>query len=208
MKPEDKDKKEMADQARHDGAFYEIQKPEVFFDSTTGKLLSEQKVTSRKELQHLAGVFADETKRLQLDQSRIVYEVESYFPVADGKKGGLFWGVTKIHPGKVGDEYFMTRGHFHANADTAEFYWGITGEGVLIRMDKDGNSSAEQVRPHSLHYIAGCVAHRVVNTGNEPLVFGACWLSDAGHDYETIAQKGFSVRLLEKEGKPIIVKSE
>jgi glucose-6-phosphate isomerase len=74
-------------------------------------------------------------------------------------------------------------------------------------MDEDGNSWAEAMIPNSLHYIAGYVAHRVANIGSEPLVFGACWLSDAGHDYETINKKGFSARLIEKDGKPTLVKS-
>jgi glucose-6-phosphate isomerase len=187
---------------------FEIHRPEVFFDLKTGKLNSGKVVSSQKELKQLAGVFGDEEKRLSMDQSLVVYEVESYFPVAEGKKGGLFWGVTTIHPGKVGDEYFMTQGHFHAEPDTAEFYWGILGEGVLICMDEDGNSWAERMYPNSLHYIAGCVAHRVANTGSEPLVFGACWPSDAGHDYETINKKGFSARLVEKDGKPVLTKLE
>ncbi|GHS95200.1 glucose-6-phosphate isomerase [Bacteroidia bacterium] len=186
----------------------EIHRPKVLFDLKTGKLKSDKLVSSQKELKQLAGVFGDEEKRLSMEQSLVVYEVESYFPVAEGKKGGLFWGVTTIHPGKVGDEYFMTRGHFHAEPDTAEFYWGILGEGVLICMDKDGNSWAERMYPDSLHYIAGCVAHRVANTGSEPLVFGACWPSDAGHDYETINKKGFSARLVEKDGKPVLTKLE
>jgi glucose-6-phosphate isomerase len=186
---------------------FEIHKPEVFFDLKTGKLNSQQTVASKKEIQQLAGVFADETERQKMNPSEIVYAVESYLPVAEGKQGGLFWGVTTILPGKVGDEYFMTRGHFHAEPDTAEFYWGMLGEGVLIYMDEDGNSWAEAMSPNSLHYIAGCVAHRVANTGSEPLVFGACWPSDAGHDYETINKKGFSARLVEKDGKPVLVKS-
>jgi glucose-6-phosphate isomerase len=186
---------------------FEIHKPEVFFDLKTGKLCSQHTVASKKEIQQLAGVFADEAERLKINPSQIVYSVESYLPVADGKKVGLFWGVTTILPGKVGDEYFMTRGHFHAEPDTAEFYWGILGEGVLICMDEDGNSWAEAMTPNSLHYIAGCVAHRVANTGSEPLVFGACWPSNAGHDYETINKKGFSARLIEKDGKPVLIKS-
>ncbi|MCD8165710.1 MAG: cupin domain-containing protein [Bacteroides sp.] len=140
-------------------------------------------------------------------QDQPVYEVECYLPVKEGKKGGLFWGVTRIYPGKVGKEYFMTRGHFHAEADTAEFYFGISGEGVLIYMDEEGNSWAENMHPNSLHYIAGCIAHRVANTGTEPLVFGACWPSDAGHDYETINKKGFSTRLMEEDERPVLTKS-
>jgi glucose-6-phosphate isomerase len=184
---------------------FEIQEPEVFCDLKTGKLNSQQTIASQKQLQQLAGVFAEEAKRMQMDASQVVYEVESYYPVPEGKKGGLLWGVTTIHPGKVGDEYFMTRGHFHAESDTGEFYWGMVGEGVLICMDEDGNLWAEAMKPNSLHYIAGCVAHRVANTGNEPLVFGACWPADAGHDYETIKEKGFPARLIEKDGKPALV---
>ncbi len=186
---------------------FEIHAPEVFFDLKTGKLCSEQTVTSKKEIQQLAGVFADEAERRKMNQTAVVYSVESYLPVPDGKKGGLFWGVTTILPGKVGDEYFMTRGHFHAESDTAEFYWGMLGEGVLICMDEAGNSWAERMVPNSLHYIAGCVAHRVANTGSVPLVFGACWPSYAGHDYETINKKGFSARVVAQDGKPTLVKS-
>ena len=35
----------------------------------------------------------------------------------------------------------------------------------------------------------GGVAHRVANTGNSVLSFAACWPSDAGHNYEEIANK-------------------
>ena len=53
-----------------------------------------------------------------------------------------------------------------------------------------------------LHYIPGGVAHRVANTGNSVLSFAACWPSDAGHNYEEIANKGFSARLVEVDGTP------
>ena len=56
--------------------------------------------------------------------------------------------------------------------------------------------------PGSLHYIPGGVAHRVANTGNSVLSFAACWPSDAGHNYEEIANKGFSARLVEVNGTP------
>ena len=36
----------------------------------------------------------------------------------------------------------------------------------------------------------------VTNIGDETLCFGACWPADAGHDYQTIAQHGFSARVL------------
>jgi glucose-6-phosphate isomerase len=59
--------------------------------------------------------------------------------------------------------------------------------------------------PSTTHYIPGCIAHRVVNTGQTPLVFLACWPSDAGYDYETIEQHGFSVRVLRRDGRAQVV---
>ena len=91
----------------------------------------------------------------------------------------------------------MTKGHFHAQSDRAEFYWGIQGKGMLVLMDRNRNTWAEEVYPGSLHYIGGEIAHRLANIGNEKLIVGACWPSDAGHDYEEIAKNGFSARLVE-----------
>lgn len=96
----------------------------------------------------------------------------------------------------------MTKGHFHQTENRAEYYWGIEGKGMLLLMDKEGNTWAEEMVAGTLHYINGYTAHRVANTGDTTLVFGACWPSDAGHDYETIARHGFSKRLLNKAGKP------
>ena len=73
---------------------------------------------------------------------------------------------------------------------------------MLILMDRERNTWAERMMPGSLHYILGGVAHRVANTGNSVLSFAACWPSDAGHNYEEIANKGFSARLVEVNGTP------
>lgn len=67
-------------------------------------------------------------------------------------------------------------------------------------MDMDRNVWAERMFPGSLHYIPGKVAHRVANIGYQKLVFSACWPSDAGHDYDTIAKDGFALRLLDING--------
>jgi hypothetical protein len=37
---------------------------------------------------------------------------------------------------------------------------------------------------------------RLVNIGDSQLAVGACWPSDAGHDYASIDRAGFSVRVL------------
>lgn len=153
----------------------------------------------------LTNVFLDEPARMAMPKDRLVYDVAVYFPVREGTLGGLFFGITKIHPGQVGSEYFMTRGHFHALSDRSEFYWGIRGEGILLLMDRNRKIWAERVKAGSLHYIPAHTAHRVANTGDEVLSFGACWPSDAGHDYQEIALNGFSQRLLNVHGQPRLV---
>lgn len=61
------------------------------------------------------------------------------------------------------------------------------------------------MKPGSVHYIPGKVAHRVVNTGDEPLVFLASWPSDAGHDYASIRTSGFGKRMVLRKGEPCLV---
>lgn len=177
----------------------------IDFDSTTGILSGATVVEDFRTLGDLRGVFADESAREAMDPGTLAYSVRCYYPVPDGTEGGLFFGCTFLQPGTVGEEYFMTKGHFHSKIDTAEFYWGIVGEGVLLLMNEDRTIRAERVRPGSLHYIPGRVAHRMVNTGDEILSFGACWPSDAGHDYETIRREGFSARVLCGPDGPRIV---
>ena len=67
----------------------------------------------------------------------------------------------------------MSKGHFHANIDRAEFFWGLEGEGMLILMDQLRRVWAARVFPGSLHYIPGGVAHRMANTGNTLFSFAA-----------------------------------
>ncbi len=161
--------------------------------------------TSTRLLGDLKGIFADTQAFELMDQSMIAYRVASIEPVPQGTEGGLYMGITYLSPGKVGNEYFMTKGHYHAKRDTAEFYWGVSGEGMLILMDENRNVWAERMHPGSLHYIPGGVAHRVANVGDDVLVFAASWPSDAGHDYATIATDGFAKRLVEVDGIPELV---
>ena len=158
-----------------------------------------------RKIADLKGLYIDEAAFASIDETTIVYDVESFFPVPDGTEGGLFFGITHLNPGKIGNEYFMTKGHTHTIQNRAEYYWGIEGEGVLLRMDKNRNTSGERIFPGSLHYINGHTAHRVVNTGETVLSFGACWPSDAGHNYESIATEGFSRRVVEIQGQPQLI---
>ncbi|MGA8530721.1 MAG: glucose-6-phosphate isomerase family protein [Acidobacteriaceae bacterium] len=158
-----------------------------------------------KTLGAIRDLFYDQEAAAKMPADLVVYTVQAFTPVPDGTEGGLFWGSTTLQPGKVGEEYFMTKGHFHQIRNRAEYYAAFHGEGALLLMGEDGMTRWETMRPGSVHYIPGNTAHRVCNTGSNPLVFAACWPSDAGHDYETIEREGFSGRLVERGGRPVLL---
>jgi glucose-6-phosphate isomerase len=165
-------------------------------------------INQTRKIKDLSGIFHDAKAFVEMNPEQLVYIVQAWLPVAEFTPGGLFFGTTTIFPGKVSKEFFMTSGHFHAQSDRAEFYWGVQGKGMLILMDRDRNAWAENIYPGSLHYIGGDIAHRLANTGCENLIVGACWPSDAGHDYQEIAKNGFSAGLFEIDGKPVLIESK
>lgn len=177
--------------------------PHVDFD--TGGLSGAGIEVAVRTIGDLKSIFRDAPAHAALDPKTVVYRVQAYSPVPEGTEGGLFWGATFIEPGLVGDEYFMTKGHFHARRNRGEYYVGVAGQGALILMDEQRKTRFEIMTPGSVHYIPGHTAHRVANTGNVVLSFVACWPSDAGHDYETIAVHGFSARLRKRGGVPALV---
>lgn len=177
----------------------------VLVDLATGALTGAPVDNLVRTMGDMVNVYRDEAARALIDPSARVYEVQTYLPVRDGTAGGLFWGATLLEPGRVGDEYFMTKGHFHALRDRGEYYVTVSGTGGLILMDEDRRACWEPMTPGSVHYIPANVAHRVANTGTGVLSFLACWPSDAGHDYETIAAHGFSARLRDLDGVPTLI---
>jgi glucose-6-phosphate isomerase len=183
----------------------QIRQPLQTLDIAKGVFAGVGLITSSKTIGQLQHMFLDEKARQQMDQQQQVYRVQANLPVDEGTTGGLFMGTTWIKPGVVGNEYFMTHGHFHQLANRGEYYWGLEGKGVLLLMDEERNTGAVYMYPGSLHYIPAYTAHRVANIGDTELSFGACWPSDAGHNYDEIKERGFSKRLVNREGKPTLI---
>jgi glucose-6-phosphate isomerase, archaeal len=183
----------------------DISTTRVTIDWLTGRLSGNAITSKEKRLGQLAGLFRHQEAFARMDPDQLVYTVQYWMPIDEGTPGGLFWGNTTIEPGRVGDEYFMTAGHCHAALNRAEFYAAVKGEGVLLLMNESGNTRAEKMHPGSLSYIPGGFAHRVVNTGQTPLTFVACWPSDAGHDYTTVASRGFGVRIRSIDDLPQVI---
>jgi len=160
-----------------------------------------------KTLGQLERVFLNEAARQAMEPDTVVYRVQAWCPVPEGTEGAQFWGTSAVEPGQVDSEYFMTHGHFHLKPDRTEYYATITGQGTLILMDEARKTWMEPMSSGSLHFVPPKVAHRVANTGKEPLRVVACWPSDAGHDYDAIRKFGFSARLLNVHGKATLVEN-
>jgi glucose-6-phosphate isomerase len=64
----------------------------------------------------------------------------------------------------------------------------------------------EELRPGRAVYVPPRWAHRSINTGpNEDLITFFIYPSHAGHNYSTIEQRGFRKRIIERDGRPVIV---
>ena len=64
--------------------------------------------------------------------------------------GELLHGISIVHPGKVGDEYYMTKGHFHTVLDTAEVYYCLKGAGYMVMETPDGEWAVEALQPYTV----------------------------------------------------------
>jgi glucose-6-phosphate isomerase len=159
-----------------------------------------------RTLSSMKGQYHDETaySALLARQDTLLYEV--YYAERPEIAGELMSGLSIVHPGKVGDEYFMTKGHFHAVLETAEIYYTWRGEGLMLLETPEGDWSAEELRPGNVLYIPPRWAHRSINTGREhDMVTFFVYPGHAGHDYGTIEQYGFRKLVVERDGRPCIL---
>lgn len=122
------------------------------------------------------------------------------------EEGQLLVGTTILYPGRVGVEYFMTRGHYHQKLATAEVYLGLAGQGKLL-LQAEGRLSELELRTGTVAYIPPCWAHRAVNTGDEPLIFLSVCPADAGNDYGAIEREGFRGRVFAGDEGPMLVRT-
>jgi glucose-6-phosphate isomerase len=120
--------------------------------------------------------------------------------------GELLMGVSIIHPGKVGSEFHMTKGHFHTVRETAEIYYCMQGEGLMVMETPEGETAVEALTPGKVLYVVPRWAHRSVCTSRQDdLVMFFAYPGNAGHDYETIEQRGFRKLVVDgKDGVQII----
>ena len=174
-------------------------------DLATGELSAPGYVIQRR-LSDMASMYADREEAARIlaaEGDRLIYEVQGLELPAE--EGQIPHCTTRITPGRIGAEYHMTKGHYHARREQGEVYFGLSGRGFLVMQTETGETSVVEMVAGSAAYVPPYWAHRTVNVGDEDFVFFSVWEARAGHDYGTIERDGFRVMVMMREGKPAVV---
>jgi glucose-6-phosphate isomerase len=159
-----------------------------------------------RTLSALKGQFLDQETYNQMlaKEDRLIYEVyEIKRPEVEGE---MLMGISIVHPGKVGNEFYMTKGHFHSVLETSEIYYCLRGEGFMVMETPEGDTSVEALSPGKVLYVPPRWAHRSVCTSRlEDLVTFFAYPANAGHDYGTIERSGFRKLVVDGDNGPEII---
>lgn len=180
--------------------------PFTFDVSIVNAVLSEYDNHIERYLSAMKGQFADQQafEALLAEEDKLLYEV--YEIKRPEIAGELLNGLSIVHPGKVGNEFNMTKGHFHTVLETAEVYYCLKGHGMMVMETPEGDWAVEPLRPNAVLYVPPRWAHRSVNTSlDEDLVTFFVYPGNAGHDYGTIESQGFRKLVVERDGQPAII---
>lgn len=160
----------------------------------------------QRRLSELAGQFHDQAayKGMLTKSDPLIYEVyEVHRPEVEGE---ILTGISILHPGKVGNEFYMTKGHFHSVLETAEVYYCLRGEGYMVMETPEGETAVESLSPGRVLYVPPRWAHRSVVTSRlEDLVTFFLYPANSGHDYGTIERLGFHKLIIDDWNGPKII---
>ena len=176
------------------------------FDLATGACKSGRATPTRRFISDMAEMFNDRAAAAEIvcNGDMPIYDFYELGQIPE-TPGDFKFGTSILFPGKVGDEYFMTKGHFHSLLDTGEVYYCLAGQGAMLMETPEGEVSLVEMKPGEAVYVPPRWAHRSINTGSETLVTFFVFRADAGHDYGTIEQKGFRKMVVERDGKPAMI---
>ena len=168
-------------------------------------LMSPCTVHDPRHVSDLKAQFYDQVAAQKLiDQGDpLVYEIYHHSFITDSTD--MTMGMSVIHPGKVGSEYHMTKGHLHERNDQAEVYYCVQGQGLLLMDDLADDFQAVDFNSGTAVHIPPQYAHRVVNTGSDILVFVSVFHVAAGHVYAKVTKQGFARLVVEQQGKPVLI---
>ena len=173
------------------------------FAPDTGK--SQEAVSTKRYLSQMKNMYHDAEAAARLINAGDPLVYEFYELGAPEHAGDLAFGTSIVYPGRVGAEYFMTKGHFHTILETAEVYYCLSGKGGMLIENPEGDTAFHEFTPGQALYVPKRYAHRSVNTGSETLVTFFAFRGDAGHDYGSIETRGFRKLVVERDGAAELV---
>ncbi|MBI3282555.1 hypothetical protein HYZ70_00580 [Candidatus Curtissbacteria bacterium] len=176
--------------------------------------------------QHYASRTHEKMREVLMDPSASSGPAVHYHMVRGGSGQR---NITIWEPGIVGGEYIKTYGHYHVGK-LDETYWVLFGEGVVLVQKRAGGNEnpvddeieevyAVHVRVGDSLFIPAGWGHLVANISktffvtadDSPVNFEEVDpVSLPGHaDYEAVKKmQGFCYYIVEKDGKPVLVKNE
>lgn len=160
-------------------------------------------------LSQLGNSFADPTAYQKCLQQgdMLIYQVTNV-ETANGE-GQLHYGLGMLRPGRVGDEYYLTKGHIHAWVQAAEVYICLRGNGMMLLENiQTGECQAVALSPQQVVYVPGYTAHRTVNVGDDPLIYWGVLSSQAGHDYQYVQENNFKQVVIYQQGYPVVMRRD
>jgi glucose-6-phosphate isomerase, archaeal len=175
-----------------------------FFTSVEAQRLEIRPKTGgyTKYIRELDGIYADQSSFqaiVKTSGDSVAYQVDE---IRFSDKGSdLITGLSGLQPGKVGSEFFMTRGHLHKRADRAETYYCLAGHGILLMESLEGKSEAAEMRPGSLVYVPPFWVHRSVNVGSDIFATLFSYPADAGQDFDIVKRAGGFRQIVVDDGK-------
>ena len=166
-----------------------------------------ERESSKRYLADIKNIFYDsaEAETALSTENKLIYEFYELPMLQDD--GDLAFGTSITYPVTIGDEYFMTKGHFHSILDTTEVYYCLNGHGMMMMENSDGKWECRELNAGTALYVPKGFAHRSINVGSVPLVTFFCFRADAGHDYKTIANPGFRHLVVKQNGQPTVIEN-
>ena len=168
--------------------------------------MSKTATSTKRKLSQMQNMYLDTDAAQKLVDAGDPVVYEFYEIGAPEHAGDLAFGTSITYPGKVGKEYYMTKGHFHTILETAEVYYTLSGTGYMLTENPEGDVQLHALEPGKAVYVPQRYAHRSINTGDTPLVTFFAFRGDAGHDYGTIETQGYRKLVVEgDDGAPTVI---
>jgi len=159
-----------------------------------------------RTLKQMRDAFVDKEAADEMLKDGDTTIVEVFMAEIPNAEGELMVNINTVYPGKVGDEYFMTKGHIHSDhVHNPEIYVTVRGKGKLLLQKLDGEVFVSDLEENVISYIPADCAHRCINTGDEPLTYLGFFPADTDRDYSFgKGDKRFKHIFVEEQGEPVM----